>query len=71
MHTTELSSNGWISVDDMLPNEGGETYLVTDGRYVNITEYDAYDTRFIEIPDCLLVNITHWMPLPACPTPNK
>jgi len=60
-------ANEWVSVEDRLPDEGEEAYMVTDGRYVNITEYDAEDERFLEIPVCALVNITHWMPLPLPP----
>ena len=67
IHQYTKEQSGWVSVEDRLPDEGEEAYMVTDGRYVNITEYDAEDERFLEIPNCALVNITHWMPLPLPP----
>lgn len=59
--------SGWVSVKDRLPDEGEEAYMVTDGKYVNITEFDWEEDCFLEIPACALVNITHWMPLPEPP----
>ena len=56
-------SNEWVSVDDRLP-DGDDTYMVSDGKYVNMTEYDEEGEQFFEIPACLLREVTHWKPMP-------
>lgn len=67
IHQYTQEQIGWVSVDDRLPDDGEEAYMVTDGKYVNITEFDWEEDCFLEIPNCALVNITHWMPLPLPP----
>lgn len=68
IHKYTQEQSGWVSVEDRLPDDGEEAYMVTDGRYVNITVFDWEESSFLEIANCALVNITHWMPLPLPPT---
>ncbi len=68
IHQYTQDQSGWVSVEDRLPDDDEEAYMVTDGKYVNITVFDWEESCFLKIPNCALVNITHWMPLPLPPT---
>ena len=59
-------NNGWISVDDKLPDNGDSVLVYTGGlprvaHYVGGLLFDAY----AEFNDKI---ITHWQPLPLPPT---
>jgi hypothetical protein len=62
--------DGWISVDDGLPEKSGE-YLTWHNGYFGLLNYSAelngwnimhHDDRSTEIK-----SVTHWMPLPDAP----
>lgn len=64
--------NGWISVDNELPEEGARVFVFSDGAFVLLAEFtggEFYDVvrdgeEFFEtVTRC----VTHWMPLPAAP----
>lgn len=64
--------NGWISVDNELPEEGVRVLVFSDGAFVLLAEFtggEFYDVvrdgeEFFEtVTRC----VTHWMPLPAAP----
>lgn len=64
--------NGWISVDNELPEEGVRVLVFSDGAFVLLAEFtggEFYDVvrdgeEFFEtVTRC----ITHWMPLPEPP----
>lgn len=64
--------NGWISVDNELPEEGARVLVFSDGAFVLLAEFtggEFYDVvrdgeEFFEtVTRC----VTHWMPLPAAP----
>jgi len=60
--------SAWVSVDDRLPEED-EAYQVTDGTYVNISEWDGEDELFLPCADApFFGSVTHWQPLPLPPT---
>ena len=61
-------NNDWISIDDSLPDEY-EAFLVSDGKYVNIAEFNQGE--FLPIANCVLVNVTHWRELPQLPGKNE
>lgn len=65
--------NGWISVDNELPEEGVRVLVFSDGAFVLLAEFtggEFYDVvrdgeEFFEtVTRC----VTHWMPLPAAPS---
>lgn len=61
----ESSDNGWISVDDELPPNGGDFWLVyTDkGRIAECRYFsDEWITTY-----CNNERVTHWQPLPKRP----
>lgn len=80
---TEMVESQWISVADRLPlpfvegdNFESVEVLVTDGSEVSVTDFNAggiakpwraFDDYGGLPPD----RITHWMPLPAAPTPTN
>lgn len=76
------SNNGWISVDDQLPNmELGysEDILFTDGleyhyghcRYIDEDNSTCvFESFILTVEIDVVMNITHWMPLPTLPN-NK
>lgn len=64
--------NGWISVDNELPEEGAHVLVFSDGAFVLLAEFtggEFYDVArdggefFETVTRC----VTHWMPLPAAP----
>lgn len=68
--------NGWISVDNELPEEGVRVLVFSDGAFVLLAEFtggEFYDVvrdgeEFFEtVTRC----VTHWMPLPAAPAQGR
>ncbi|MGL4030423.1 DUF551 domain-containing protein [Hafnia paralvei] len=68
--------NGWISVDNELPEEGVRVLVFSDGAFVLLAEFtggEFYDVvrdgeEFFEtVTRC----VTHWMPLPAAPAQDS
>lgn len=68
--------NGWISVDNELPEEGARVLVFSDGAFVLLAEFtggEFYDVvrdgeEFFEtVTRC----VTHWMPLPAAPAQEQ
>lgn len=62
--------NEWISVKDGLPQVGKDV-LVSTGTFV-VQGYRDYDSKWKFSKDALSKHtITHWMPLPEPPKPEK
>ena len=68
--------NGWISVDNELPEEGAHVLVFNDGAFVLLAEFtggEFYDVArdgeefFETVTRC----VTHWMPLPAAPKASE
>jgi hypothetical protein len=60
----------WISVNDRMPEDGQEVIIYSEGGkveagvyYSNEFGFDYYDVSIRDI----IVNVTHWMPLPEPP----
>jgi hypothetical protein len=69
--------NGWISVDDRLPDESlgvyglGENYVRVigwDGKFAQEILYNFNYKKFYDSEYDSVVGFTHWMPLPQPPT---
>lgn len=81
--STEQAGDAWISVEDRLPDESLLRFLVT-GRaesggslgvhMATLYEGDMYFEGAAEsggCNPCINSVVTHWMPLPAAPSPNN
>lgn len=69
--------DGWVSCNKRIPNKG-QCVSVTDGNLVGVWRYRGWWPDFdgngcasTSDPLILIKNITHWMPLPAAPKPEK
>ena len=56
-----MAKNGWISVEDRLPEQNGE-YLIYTSRGFIMMSYCFANSNGFERWD-----VTHWMPLPKTP----
>jgi len=56
-------ANGWISVEDRLPEN--ETYII--GSWPNVVEQLWFFDGEFSNSDRLIGNVTHWQPLPKGP----
>ena len=81
--SAEASNNGWIRVEDELPEDGalvlaygrfnGETYglgelMIAAGTWSGpFGEYTASISMVADAYFAELVDVTHWMPIPAPP----
>jgi len=66
---TQQQSDGWIAVEDGLPEERG-AYIVVNKRGTVSTEwYSATEKCFVVDAGISPDEVTHWQPLP--PTPQK
>lgn len=70
--------NGWVSVEDSIPDIGEEFNLVQDiqdglgGPVVTCGEWNPISKRFEYIgTDVEISNVTHWQPLPQPPINEK
>lgn len=64
-------SNGWISVEEELPEVGVKVLTTTRNGIQSVCYYDGSEWRaelpgFVRISVCMAY-ITHWMPLPERP----
>ena len=59
----------WISVKDRLPEDSVEVNLHTRSGIVGTGFYDKYTKSWVQwySSGSLLVDVTHWMPLPEPP----
>lgn len=65
--------NGWISVDEKMPEDGGAVLVHQDGGIIFCAEAEHgwfYPDEFPNIPKQGR-EITHWMPLPAAPAQEQ
>ena len=65
--------NGWISVDEKMPEDGGAVLVHQDGGIIFCAEAEHgwfYPDEFPNIPKQGR-EITHWMPLPAAPAQDS
>lgn len=65
--------NGWISVDEKMPEDGGAVLVHQDGGIIFCAEAENgwfYPDEFPNIPKQGR-EITHWMPLPAAPAQDS
>ena len=53
----------WVSVDDMLPEQGEEAICIAADGDMMIGKYTEWGWMF----PCYFENLTHWMPLPQPP----
>ena len=58
----------WISVEDRLP-EMGVVVLVSGCSHEHVIAYKTCMNWYRELDDTVVINSTHWMPLPE--PPNK
>lgn len=65
---TRAPQDEWVSVDDKLPNVGDDVLIYKSKRV--FSEFHIDSCRFTKY-GFERANVTHWMPLPACPTTNK
>lgn len=58
----------WISVNDMLPNDG-QTVVTTKNGIYEIHEYENRRNGWIDSKGWFwsMATVTHWMPLPEPP----
>ena len=77
MHTAELGENRWVSVDDRLPEYGIDVQVYNSDTKEQMVGFRSpkHGTKQFQYASSawggILCEPTHWMPLPACPTPNK
>lgn len=65
-------NNGWIDVNDRLPEDNGDTveeYLVFNGNHRYVCEWNTNRVTpdWTDDEDRLQTGITHWQPLPDAP----
>jgi hypothetical protein len=58
--------DGWISVDDRLPQANTEVLVFNRYRFIGVIEENG--TWFAAVDYETLFNVTHWQPLPKPPT---
>ena len=63
--------NGWISVQDRLPEESGYYLVFTDigriGLLAYSKKYQAFNAHDDSYSEEYVIPVTHWMPMPAQP----
>lgn len=67
----EQRTEGWVSVDERLPEDMGRYLVVSDGCvYIMPLKKNGLGTKYFEcgrIFDVVSSNVTHWRPLPNPP----
>ncbi len=68
--------DGWVACSDRMPECGQwdhATVIVSEGNNSFIAYYNKRDGKFLDEPFGTSVGnkVTHWMPLPAAPKPEK
>ncbi|MFV8918756.1 DUF551 domain-containing protein [Serratia fonticola] len=78
--TSKLNSpetpDGWVACSERVPECGQwdhATVIVSEGNNSFIAYYNKRDGKFLDEPFGMSVGnkVTHWMPLPAAPKPEK
>jgi len=64
-----MSNNGWISVEDELPNKPGLYLVATSEHGVGLITWSMGDVtpRWLDSDREQFSGVTHWMPLPEPP----
>lgn len=52
----------WISVEERLPKEGEQIFVVYSGEHCKDVHLSCYENGWSS-----LIDVTHWMPLPEAP----
>lgn len=64
----QSSQQGWIDVNERVPEEG--VYVLAITKYRRIIE-QSWESFTCQNKEWFEINFTHWMPLPNPPTPRK
>lgn len=57
----------WISVEDHTPMNEDEVLILINGKNINIGWFNERCGVWHVSSNCILVEVTHWMPLPESP----
>ncbi len=56
----------WIKLEDKLPTDEDQHYLIYDGHYIRMGLIDNGILKCLEYME--IINASHWMHLPAFPS---
>lgn len=62
-----MDDNGWISVDERLPDDDHDVLVLTAGNQQEVAWYHSWLKCWHWGRDERLPNVTHWRPLPPPP----
>ena len=63
----ELEGDGWVSVDDRLPEDGVLILYYFEITGISVGKYDSETNTFYGKLGFLCGDVTHWQPLPKPP----